>query len=301
MAADTPHSAEYFGEQRDFWWNHDFLQLMARRWQLPDAPRILDVGCGIGHWGRLMLSLVSERATLVGIDREPKWVAEATARAAKRGLSARTDYLLGDATQLPFEDASFDVVTCQTLLIHLKDPEAALAGMKRVLKPGGLLIVAEPQNLSSALLLGKTRFHAPESELLTQARFLLRCERGKEALGEGNNSIGELVPGMFARLGLKDLSVYQSDQASPLLAPYATPAQQAQRAQLLEWADRDFWGWDREDAHRFFLAGGGTEAEFEADWAVLRKAAQRVAAAVRAGTEELVGTGVFILTCGWSA
>lgn len=39
MATDTPHSAEYFGEQRDFWWNHDFLQLMARRWNLPPAPR----------------------------------------------------------------------------------------------------------------------------------------------------------------------------------------------------------------------------------------------------------------------
>ena len=87
MATDTPHSAEYFGEQRDFWWNLDFLQLMARRWLLPEAPRMLDVGCGIGHWGRLMLSLVSDRATLVGLDREAKWVAEAAARAAKRGLS----------------------------------------------------------------------------------------------------------------------------------------------------------------------------------------------------------------------
>lgn len=170
--------------------------------------------------------------------------------------------------------------------------------MKRVLKPGGSLIVAEPQNLSSALLLGRTRFHAPVAELVTQAQFLIRCERGKEALGEGNNSIGELVPGMFARLGLQDLSVYQSDMASPLLAPYATPAQRAQKEQLLEWADRDFWGWDREDARRFFIAGSGTEAQFEADWAVLRKAAQQVAAAVRAGTEELVGTGVFFLIAG---
>ena len=300
MATDTPHSAEYFGEQRDFWWNLDFLQLMARRWRLPEAPRMLDVGCGIGHWGRLMLSLVSDRATLVGIDREAKWVAEASARAAKRGLSLRTEYQQGDANELPFEDASFDVVTCQTLLIHLPDPERALAGMKRVLKPGGLLIVAEPQNLSSALLLGKTRFHAPVEELVTQAQFLIRCERGKEALGEGNNSIGELVPGMFTRLGLTDVSVYQSDNASPLLAPYATPAQSAQKEQLLEWAGRDFWGWDREDAHRFFIAGGGTEPQFEADWTVLRRAALQVAAAVREGTEEIIGTGVFFLISGRS-
>ena len=194
------------------------------------------------------------------------------------------------------------VITCPA---YYSEPQreavrraGAMAGMKRVLKPGGLLIVAEPQNLSSALLLGKTRFHAPVEELVTQAQFLIRCERGKEALGEGNNSIGELVPGMFARLGLQNISVYQSDNASPLLAPYGTPAQRAQKEQLLEWAGRDFWGWDREDAHRFFIAGGGTEPQFEADWAVLREAALQVAAAVREGTEEIIGTGVFFLIAG---
>jgi SAM-dependent methyltransferase len=99
MASDTPHSAEYFGEQRDFWWNRDFLELMARRWGLPEAPRMLDVGCGVGHWGRLMLSLVSPRASLVGLDREPKWIEEATRIATQRALPAK--YQLGDAAARP--------------------------------------------------------------------------------------------------------------------------------------------------------------------------------------------------------
>ena len=83
-----------------------------------------------------------------------------------------------------------------------------------------------------------------------------------------------------------------------MLVPYGTSAQRAQKEQLLEWAGRDFWGWDREDAHRFFIAGGGTEPQFEADWAVLREAALQVAAAVREGTEEIIGTGVFFLIAG---
>ncbi|MDP1824664.1 MAG: class I SAM-dependent methyltransferase [Archangium sp.] len=296
MAADTPHSAEYFGEQRDFWWNHDFLELMARRWGLPEAPRILDVGCGVGHWGRLMLSLVSARATLVGIDREPKWVEEAARIAALQGLPAQ--YQQGDAAALPFEDESFDVVTCQTVLIHLRDPEAALAGMRRVLKRGGLLIVAEPQNLSGSLMLGKTRFASPAEEVLAHVRMQLLCERGKQALGEGHNSIGELVPGMFARLGLTGVAVYQSDMASPFLPPYASPAEAAQKQQLLDWADRDFWYWDREDTQRWFLAGGGSAEEFERNWAVVRATSQRVAAAIRAGTEESVQAGAFFLISG---
>lgn len=296
MAADTPHSAEYFGEQRDFWWNRDFLELMARRWGLPEAPRILDVGCGVGHWGRLMLSLVSARASLVGLDREPKWVDEATRIATQRALPAQ--YQQGDAAALPFEDESFDVVTCQTVLIHVGDPEAVLRGMRRVLKPGGLLIVAEPQNLCGSLLLGKTRFDSPAEEILLSVRMNLLCERGKQALGEGHNSIGELVPGMFQRLGLTDLAVYQSDMASPFLPPYASPAQAAQKQQLLDWADRDFWYWDREDTQRWFVAGGGSAEEFERSWAVVRATSQRVAAAVRAGTEESVGAGAFFLVSG---
>jgi cyclopropane fatty-acyl-phospholipid synthase-like methyltransferase len=43
------HSAEYFGETRDYWWNLDFLELMGRRLSLDRVQDVLDVGCGIGH------------------------------------------------------------------------------------------------------------------------------------------------------------------------------------------------------------------------------------------------------------
>jgi hypothetical protein len=44
------HSEEYFGPYRDFWWNRDFLELMARRWQLGRYQSLLDVGCGMPAW-----------------------------------------------------------------------------------------------------------------------------------------------------------------------------------------------------------------------------------------------------------
>jgi SAM-dependent methyltransferase len=298
MAQDTPHSAEYFGDTRDFWWNADFLKLMAQRWGLMAAPDILDVGCGVGHWGRTLLSLVSPAARLWGVDREPRWVAQAAATAAQRGLGPQVTYAVGLAEALDFPSERFDVVTCQTLLIHVKEPEAVLRGMLRVLKPGGLLVVAEPQNLTNALLLGRARFHQDADTVLTQVRLQLLCERGKEALGEGNNSIGELVPGMFQRLGLQQLAVYQSDRASAFLPPYTDPSAAAQKAELLAFAARDFWNWDKEDTQRFFLAGGGTQQEFDAAWATVRATALEVAQAVRAGTEEQVGSGAFFLVSG---
>ncbi len=56
-------------------------------------------------------------------------VKEAAERAAAAGLGRRFSYRVGTAESLPFQAASFDVVTCQTLLIHVRDPGAVLAEM----------------------------------------------------------------------------------------------------------------------------------------------------------------------------
>ena len=47
-AGSAADSAELFGEQRDFWWNRDFLDLMAARWRLQEADSLADIGCGLG-------------------------------------------------------------------------------------------------------------------------------------------------------------------------------------------------------------------------------------------------------------
>ena len=125
MKEQKPHSAEYFGESRNHWWNEDFLQLIGERLQLHRAKSVLDVGCGVGHWGRALAPVLSEDARVLGVDREPRWVSEAAARAEAVGLGERFRYQQGDATSLPFPDGTFDLVTCQTVLIHLADPRLA--------------------------------------------------------------------------------------------------------------------------------------------------------------------------------
>ncbi len=289
MSSEQPHSAEYFGDQRDFWWNRDFVELMASRWRLGEAREVLDVGSGIGHWGRVLAPFLHADAKVIGLEREEKWVAEATARAPRAGFT----YRQGDAMQLPFDDNTFDLVTCQTLLIHLPDARKGLAEMKRVLKPGGLLAVAEPNNIGCALVLGSTRFDDEVDAVLRLARMQIVCERGKAALGEGHNSIGELLPGFFKALGLGDLQVYQSDHATWLVPPYETRAEQVNVAQALDWAERDFHVWGYDETKRYFLGGGGTAAQFEPLWQQTRETNHRVAAALRAKTEHGAG-GSFV-------
>src|SRR5882724_8608092 len=211
LKASAAHSAEHFGDTRDHWWNLDFLRLMAKRWKLDAVRDLLDVGCGVGHWGMLLASVMAEDVRVTGIDREPSWVAEATARATARGIGGRFSYRLGEAERLPFPDDSFDLATCQTVLIHLSDPAAAIAEMRRVTKPGGLIAVAEPNNLTESLLLDSVSNQANIDEIVELVRFQLTCERGKVALGEGDNSLGDRVPGLFVVHGPLEIEAHLID------------------------------------------------------------------------------------------
>jgi SAM-dependent methyltransferase len=291
-----PHSAAYFGAFRDYWWNRDHLALCAERLGLGSVRSVLDVGAGVGHWGRALAEVLSGEARVTGIDREPEWVAEATRRADAAGVGDRFAYLQGEAERLPFEDATFDLVTCQTVLIHLPDPRAAIREMARVVRPGGLVLAAEPNNRALALI--GTSVEVPVEELVDLVRFIITCERGKVALGLGDSSVGDLVPGLFAECGLEDVRVYQSDKPSPLFPPYAGEEQRVLRDQLRDDAGGDPFGWSRDEALRYFVAGGGAEADFDAAWERRRAEARELAEAAAAGTLHEAGGQVLYLVSG---
>lgn len=266
-----PHSAEYFGEYRDFWWNEDFLDLMAKRLRFERIKTALDIGCGIGHWGQLLASVLPRDAQVTGVDREDAWVAKATERAKAFGLQDRYRYQKGDATSLPYADNSFDLVTCQTVLIHLKDPKLALQEMLRVLKPGGLILAAEPNNFANRAVGTSLTERMSVDEVVDRMRFDLMVERGKQALGLGFNSVGDLIPGYLAEVGGVNVRVYLSDKTTPFIPPYSFPGlsprfsreQQVNIQQMRDWADREFIGWDRDEVQSYFLAGGGSKDEFD--------------------------------------
>ena len=108
-----------------------------RRHALPERARILDVGCGTGEiTGRLAQLL--PHAELVGID-----LIESHLELARRRFPS-IEFRVGDAFELPFARATFDLVVCRHVVQSVPAPERVLAEMMRVAKPGGVLhVVAE--------------------------------------------------------------------------------------------------------------------------------------------------------------
>jgi SAM-dependent methyltransferase len=109
---------------------------------LRDGHRVLDVGCGTGN----LLRAIGQRhrnVQLVGLDPDPKTLARAGRKARRAGLTLRLDR--GFAQELPYDDSSFDRVYSSLMLHHLdsSSKDALLAEVRRVLRPDGLLILAD--------------------------------------------------------------------------------------------------------------------------------------------------------------
>jgi ArsR family transcriptional regulator len=124
----------------------------------PQLGAFLDIGTGTGH----LLELVAPRAErALGVDMSRDMLALARARLAERGLADKAGVRQADMYRLPLADSSFDAVALQMVLHYAEDPAAALAEAARVLKPGGLLLVADLAPHGDAALMARLAHRWP--------------------------------------------------------------------------------------------------------------------------------------------
>jgi ubiquinone/menaquinone biosynthesis C-methylase UbiE len=103
------------------------------------AGDILDVACGPGV---VSAAIAPQAASVTAFDATEAMIAKARARCEAAGLE-NVSFRIGDAHHLPFEAGQFDGVVSRLAMHHFADPGRAMREMARVLKPGGILVIAD--------------------------------------------------------------------------------------------------------------------------------------------------------------
>jgi SAM-dependent methyltransferase len=118
-------------------------RLALRPWlKVKPGTRVLDVGCGVGRWSRL---LAARGAIVTGIDLSPTMIAQAQQRAQAEGVGGRCRFQVQDLANLDVGER-FDLVLGVTVLQHILDPgalRAAVLAMTAHLQPNGRMILLE--------------------------------------------------------------------------------------------------------------------------------------------------------------
>jgi SAM-dependent methyltransferase len=118
------------------------------------APLVLDVATGTGRVPALLLAAPTFNGRLVGLDYSRKMLREAARKIAP--YPGRAALVWRDAMELPFPDASFDLVTCLEALEFMPRPEQVVAEAIRVTRPGGMLLVSRRRGWESKVMPGKS-------------------------------------------------------------------------------------------------------------------------------------------------
>lgn len=145
--AASPNIDQIKQNMRSTWMAGDFgvvaktisggAEAFIRRLNIPAGSRVLDIACGTGNTA---IPLARSGCIVTGVDIATNLLEQARARAAAEGLTVTFDE--GDAEALPYPDASFDAVTTMFGAMFAPRPELVASEAARVLKPGGLLAMA---------------------------------------------------------------------------------------------------------------------------------------------------------------
>lgn len=173
------------------------------------ATHVLDVGCGGGNTACRIARELGSR--VIGIDISDVMVKQARIRAQKEGVADLVEFRVADVYDLPFEDASFDVVLVESVLTPLPGNKVdALKQLHRVLKPGGVIGVNETIFLENTPpeIMAVVNTHPAIYDPFNEKTLRAAIEKAGFKIREWNTSEEIEVPNVMKQMGCGGLIVF---------------------------------------------------------------------------------------------
>ena len=185
---------------RERWWDSDFSEFLRETLRPRPGTRILDVGCGEGtaelSLGRLQIPQVS----LFAVDRKLERARQTCAAGTSHNISLRV--AAADAQALPYVSDVFDSTFCVGVLQHVADVAGVLGEFARVTKPGGRIVVVEPDNAARYWYSS-----SPAGQQAYEVASRLFAALAQSRHDATDASVGPKLPALFDRAGLEPLWV----------------------------------------------------------------------------------------------
>lgn len=225
--------------------------------------RVADVGCGSAGSTLALLPYILPGGELTAFDRDEDVLKLAASKASALDGGDAVNFVPADALDLPAKDGSFDVTWCQTVLMHVPDPDKALDEMIRITRPGGTVAATEPDWTSATV----THFNTPmprsaEETALWAHAYALIMEGGRRR-STGDWAIGSRVV-LMMRAREMDTVRLRIMPASWMVAPHSSgrPSDRALHMTLaLFYPESHTQLYDQQ--RRNFRTAGGTDQEWE--------------------------------------
>ncbi|MCK6521348.1 methyltransferase domain-containing protein [Myxococcota bacterium] len=244
-APDTQAFAAYLDTLRGLDAIAEYKRRSIERLRLKPGQRVLDLGCGTGDDTALLAAAVGPAGGALGVDFSGAMVDESRRRWLNKGLPL--SFEVGDVHKLDLPNDHFDGVRADRVFQHLAQPTDALAELVRVTRPGGRVVVSDPD-------WGTYILDAPPTPAVLKYHDLAQRQAK-------NPWIGRQLYGMFRALGLVELEVTVSvttftdlnvlERLGNLDAGFITAVQTGQLTEAEVGAVKRVLR-ERQDAGRFF-------------------------------------------------
>ena len=182
---------------------------------LPESVRVIEVACGTGIISRLISEQLPGNGRIVGTDLNPAMIE--VARKTTPPSRHSVEWLACDVIDLPFADGEFDIAICQQGLQFFPDKPKALAEIRRVVAPGGRLILTCWRTISPL-------FQAVSDSLMQR----VSEKAAKQALGPFSFRDGDCIASLLTEAGFRI-----TDTSSLLVHRPLTPARPAIREEIM--------------------------------------------------------------------